>query len=178
MNDLQAVVYQDGIDFFHELESKYIRHSKGLFILTPSGAGKTYYCTKQNEQHWIDGDDLYFDTGAQPIGYEWWNKGPHIINRVEQRCDVITAEAVDRGYWIMGSINYWLKPDAIVLPTLDTLMRQIKQRQNTNYDGGLKSEQIEQLIVHLGIINDWYVKYNVPKFTSIQEAVSSLTVNS
>lgn len=176
MSDLKPVIYEDGSNFFKELEKKFKRHEKGFFILTPSGAGKTYYCKRQNEQNWIDGDDLYFDTGAQPpVEYEWWNMGPHIINRVEQRCDVITAEAVDRGFWVMGSINYWLKPDAIVIPSVDTLMKQIKQRQNEGYDGGLKDEHFEQLIVHIGIIRDWYIKYDVPQYKSIDEAVNSLT---
>ena len=176
MNDFKPLIYSDGSDFFAKLENRFIRHKTGLFILTPSGAGKTYFCKQQVEKNWIDGDDLYFETGAQPpVEYEWWNKGPHVINRVEQRCDVITAEAVDRGFWIMGSINYWLKPDAIVIPTVDTLMSQIKQRQEEGYDGGLKDEHFEQLIVHIGIIRDWFIKYGVPEYKSIGEAVESLT---
>ncbi len=174
--DLQPVIYTSGNDFFDDLKVRFKTHKKGLFILAPSGAGKTYFCDNQKEPHWIDGDQLYFETNAQPpIEYEWWNKGPHIINRVEQRCDVITAESVDRGFWILGSINYWFKPDAIVIPSIDVLMKQIKNREQANYDGGLKEEHFEQLVVHIGIIRDWYIKYGVPEFKSIQEAVDSLT---
>lgn len=174
--DLQSLVFSDGNDFFNELKDKHIAHKKGLFILSPSGAGKTYFYENQKEPHWIDGDQLYLDTNAQPsFEYEWWNKGVHTINRVEQRCDVITAEAVDRGFWILGSINYWLKPDAIVIPPIDILMKQIKSREQTNYDGGLKEEHFEQLIVHIGIIRDWHIKYGVPEYKSIQEAVDALT---
>lgn len=176
MEELKTLIYTDGSDYFSNLENNFKKHKKGLFILTPSGAGKTHFCKQQSDNDWIDGDDLYIETGAQPpIEYEWWNKGPHIINRIEQRCDVITAEAVDQGYWIMGSINYWLKPDAIVIPPIDTLMKQIRQRQIDGYDGGLKEEQFEQLIVHIGIIRDWSIKHNVPEFKSIEDAVSQLT---
>lgn len=174
--NLTPVVFTDGEKYFEDLAEKYRTHEKGLFLLTPSGAGKTYFCDKQQEPHWIDGDQLYFETNAQPpVDYEWWNKGPHIINRVEQRCDVITAEAVDRGFWVMGSINYWLKPDGVVIPPVNTLMNQIKKRQEENYDGGLKEEHFEQLIVHIGIIRDWFLRYDVPEFKSIDKAVESLT---
>jgi len=176
MDGLQTVIFSDGSQFFDDLANRFVKHDRGLFILTPSGAGKTHFCKRQEEQHWIDGDDLYRETGAQPpLEYEWWNKGPHVINRVEQRCDVITSEAIDRGFWIMSSINYWLKPYAIVIPSIDTLMDQIKKRQNEGYDGGLKDEHFEQLIVHIGIIRDWKIKHDVPEFKSIEEAVNFLT---
>ncbi len=172
---LNSVVFTDGTQFFEDLSKQYIQHNKGLFILTPSGAGKTYFCERQQEPHWIDGDQLWYDSEAQPPAeYEWWNKGPHIINRVEQRCDIITAQAVDQGFWVLGSVNYWLKPDAIVIPEVDVLMKQIKQRQASNYDGGLTEEHFEQLIVHIGIIRNWKIQYEVPEFKSIHEAVNSL----
>lgn len=173
---LAPVIFTEGEDFYEDLSKKYIKHEKGFFILSPSGAGKTYFCTNQEEPHWIDGDLLWCDAKAQPpVEYEWWNKGEHVIDRVQQRCDVVTADAVDRGFWILGSVNYWLKPDAIVIPEIDTLMTQIKNREENGYDGGLKSEHYEQLILHIGIIRDWRLKYGVPEFKSMNEAVESLT---
>lgn len=171
---INPTIFTDGSEYFKQLEQKFIRHKKGFFIMTPSGAGKTYFCRKQSEPHWIDGDDLWLETGAMP-NEPWWDQGVDVINRVEQRCDVITASAVDSGYWILGSVNFWLKPDAIVIPTLDVLMKQIKQRQQDGYDGGLKEEHIEQLITHIGIIRDWKIKYDVPEFKTIQSAIEALT---
>lgn len=172
--NLDPIVFADGTDYFNQLEKKYKRHDKGLFIMTPSGAGKTYFCKQQKEPHWIDGDDLWLETGAMPES-AWWDQGAHVINRVEQRCDTITAAAVDSGYWILGSANFWLKPNAIVIPTLDVLMKQIKQREQEGYDGGLKAEHLEQLITHIGIIRDWSIKFGVPEYRSVQEAVEALT---
>ena len=97
-----------------------------------------------------------------------------MIERVEQRCDVITAEAVDAGFWIMGSVCNWFKPDAIVIPEWDTLVAQIRHRQQTNYDGGLTDANLEQLKTHISIIEKWHIDHGVPKFQSIDEAVSTL----
>ncbi len=174
---MKPVTFIENVDFYKDLAGRYATHKRGLFILTPSGAGKTYYCRKQENKEWIDGDDLWVEAKAQPdpLEYQWWEKGGEIINQVEQRCDAITAEAMVRGFWVMGSVNYAFKPDAIVLPKLDALMKRIQQREQEGYDGGLKSEHLEQLITHIGIIRDWRIKYGVPEFETIQEAVDFLT---
>lgn len=130
--------------------------------MTPSGA-ITYFCKKQTEPNWIDGDVLWIDSGAQPP-IEWWNGGVPMIERVEQRCDVVTAQTVDMGLWVMGSVNSWLKPDAIVIPKWETLVERIHARQvSGNYDGGLTDSHLEQLKTHLSIINKWHTDYGVPK---------------
>jgi hypothetical protein len=172
--NIDAVVYTNGESFFNELGKKYIQHPKGLFIMTPSGAGKTYFCSKQTEPHWIDGDPVLSDAGAQPLN-DWWNEGVPVMERVEQRCDVITQQCVDRGFWIMTSINSWLKPDAIVIPEWDVLMGQIANRQQHNYDGGLTSDQHEQLKKGIDIIRKWNTEHDVPLYTSIEEATTALT---
>lgn len=175
--DLNSVIYSDGQQFFDELKQKYRTHEKGLFIMTPSGAGKTYYCKNQSEQDWIDGDDLWVESGAQPSpDTAWWDKGVPVIERVEQRCDVITAQAIDRGFWVMGSVNFWLKPDAIVIPEWDVLIGRIKMRQESGeYDGGMTDAHHEQVRTHIRIISKWNTEHGVPKFTSIEDAVRALT---
>lgn len=142
--------------------------------MTPSGAGKTYFCKRQTEPNWIDGDVLWTDSGAQPM-IEWWNGGVPLIERVEQRCDVVTAESVDLGYWIMGSICFWFKPSAIVIPEWDVLVSNIRSRQTNNYDGGLTEDHLDQLKTHIAIIEKWHTEHGVPKFQSIEAAISSLT---
>lgn len=170
---LDPVVFANGNEYFDRLARDYITHKKGYFIMSPSGAGKTYFCKRQTEPHWIDGDILWLETKAQPE-IEWWNGGVPMINRVEQRCDVITAEAIDRGFWILGSVNYWLQPDAIVIPPWDTLTRHIKARQHGDYDGGLTDAHFDQLKNHIEVITKWHTDYGVPMFESIDEATNAL----
>ena len=171
--DIQNVIFADGSDYFAQLESKYIRHEKGLFIVAPSGTGKTYFTTHQTTQDWIDGDQVLVETGAQP-NTDWWNKGVPVIERVEQRCDVITQQFRDNGYWIMTSINSWLEPDAVIIPDWDILTQRIAHRQENNYDGGLTSEQHEQLKKGIEIIERWHTEKGVPKFSTIEEAIKTL----
>lgn len=172
--NIESVIYADGDAFFGELGKRYIQHPKGLFIMTPSGAGKTYFCTRQREPHWIDGDIVLTDAGAQPKT-DWWNHGVPVIERVEQRCDVITQQCVDKGFWIMASINSWLKPDAIVIPDWEVLTARIANRQQNNYDGGLTSDQHEQLKKGIEIIKKWNTEHGVPLYGSIDEATTALT---
>lgn len=88
--------------------------------------------------------------------------------------DIITVQAKELGFWIMGSANYWLKPDAIVLPHWKTHKKYIKYREENNYDGGATSDKLQQVINHRKVINKW-VNKGVPKFGSIEEAVRELT---
>ncbi len=175
---LKPVIFVEGTAYYKELAHKYTRHENGLFILAPSGVGKTHFCNAQKELHWIDGDELWLGSGAQPpLEEEYWNQGVEVIERVEQRSDVVTADAKSQGFWIMGASCYWLKPDAVVIPDWETHVAYIKHREENNYDGGMKSDQLEQVQRHINIIKNWHKHHNVPMFLSIEEAVSSLTKN-
>jgi len=175
--NLDPVIFCGGEDFFDNLAKKYKTHQKGLFIMTPSGAGKTYFCKRQSEPDWLDGDEVLIASGAQPkVEDKWWDQGVPVIERVEQRCDVITQQCVDRGFWIMNSINFWLKPDAIVIPEWDVLVSNIHKRQKSgNYVGGLTDSHHEQLKISIRIISEWNTKHGVPQFKSIKEAIEHLT---
>jgi hypothetical protein len=103
----------------------------------------------------------------------WWEK-PELILDVEMKCDIITNEAKKLGFWLLGSANYWLKPDAIVLPPWETHIQFIKKRE-LNFDGGARSnpKELAQLKKHRDWILTW-MKEGVPKFDSIEEAVNYL----
>lgn len=162
-------VFCDGEDILKKIKSEYITHSKGFFILAPSGSGKTHFVKSQTTKDWIDGDDLWMATGAQPKT-EWWAQGLEVINEVEQKCDVITKEAKENGLWIIGASNFWLMPDAIVLPNLKTNKKFIIKRENTNYDGGAKSDAFDQLISHRSYMKKLARKNKIPIFKTIEEA--------
>lgn len=150
-----------------------IPHTKGYFILAPSGTGKTYYTSRQIEMHWIDGDALWNAAGAHPQ-VQWWTMGLEMILEVDARSDVITQEAKRLGLWIMGASNNWLTPDAVVLPPLETNIEYIKRREVENYDGGLTSSQIDQLKSHRQHIQEMALAKGIPVFESIDAATAHI----
>jgi len=168
LNENTPISFTDGSTVYKKLAIDYITHKKGFFILAPSGAGKTYFVNNQTDKHWVDGDKLWQVTGAHP-DVAWWKMGLDIINEVDQRSDIITVQAKKLGFWIMGASNFWLKPDAIVIPNWGTHKKYIKQREETAYDGGATTKDFEQVQSHRKVILEWE-KQGVPKFQSIQEA--------
>lgn len=172
---IPPVIFADGSEFYKNVAKKYKTHSKGLFILAPSGAGKTYFCKNQTEPHWIDGDDLWYGAKAHPEG-PWWTEPVAVMNKIDMRCDILTFEAMERGFWIMGASNYWLPPSAIVIPPWETHKTQIARREAHNYDGGATTNNFKQVLGHMEWMKTWRQK-GVPVFESIDQAVSELTRN-
>lgn len=175
-NDLLSLhtplMFSDGSEMYKALSDEYKTHKVGYFILAPSGAGKTYFVTSQKEKNWIDGDDIWTAARAHPEG-EWWLEDISIIDVIDQRCDVVTVEAKALGFRIMGASNYWLIPDAVVIPDWETHQRYVLTREAENYDGGATSKDFERLKKS----REWmsrYKKENVPFFESIDEAVKFL----
>lgn len=162
--------FADAAEEFKQFSADYLIHKKGYFILAPSGVGKTHYMDRQEEKHWVDGDRLWEATNAHPEG-AWWTEPIEIIVEIDQRCDVITAQAIRLGFWIMGASNSWLQPDAIVIPDWEDHVAMIKHREENNYDGGATSDRLEQVKGH----RDWILKWEekgVPRFKSVSEATT------
>jgi hypothetical protein len=153
---------------FTDLSNEYITHSKGLFILAPSGVGKSYYVNHQTEKHWIDGDYLWTISGADYLGDEWDDDFGKVQD-VNKRSDIVTKIAKDKGFWIIGSSNYDLRPDAIVLPDWNTHKQRITKRELDNYDGGAKSADLDGVLQHRKWIAKWE-QMGVPKFASIEKS--------
>ena len=166
------IIYADGTKIYDDIKKEYKTHTKGFFILAPSGAGKTHFIKNQKENHWIDGDCLWESARALPKG-RWWLEGDEVIYILDQRCDVITMQAKKLGFWVMGTSNYWLKPDAIVIPNWKTHKKFIKNREENNYDGGATSKDYDQVLSHRKRIMKWE-KQGVPKFDSVEKAVDYL----
>jgi len=169
-------IFCDGKHVYKEFLDKYIQHKYGLFILAPSGAGKTHFVQHQERMDWIDGDELWTACGAHP-DRAWWTEGDDAIAIIDQKSDVITGEAKRLGLWIIGASNYWLRPDAIVLPEWEQHKAYIKSREETNYDGGATSSDHDQVLGHRAWMEKLAQEKDVPVFSSIQEAVDALCNN-
>jgi hypothetical protein len=169
------LMFADGTETYQKFADEFVTHKKGYFIMGPSGIGKSYYVRRQKvgEKHWVDADQLWRKARAMPMG-PWWEELA-VIEQVEEQCDIVTAQAKRLGFWMLGSACRWLKPDAIVIPDWDTHVGFIKQRE-LNYDGGIKSDQLEQLKNHRNEILGW-ADQGVPKFKSVNQAIDYLVAD-
>lgn len=165
--------FKDGNQAFGKLTKEYKTHKFGLFILAPSGSGKTYFVNNQKEKHWIDGDYLWHVTGVFPDS-SWWAEGLEVINEVEQRADIITIQAKKLGMWVIGTSNFWLMPDAIVLPDWRINKRNIRLREQGNYDGGAKSGDFDQVLFHRKYMKKIAREHKIPIYKTIEEAEAAL----
>lgn len=173
------LVFADGTEFYKKLASEYVTHSKGLFIIAPSGAGKTYYVDNQEVKNWIDGDTLWMAAKAHPKG-EWWLKDLDGINEIERRSDVITEQAKKLGFWIIGVDCYSILPDAVVIPELETHKKYLQIRTNDhNNDGGQTIDRLDSVLRARKYMESFADK-GVPIFKSVEEATGYLasTLNS
>lgn len=163
------LVFSDGTEIYNDLKKEYNTHSKGYFIYGPSGVGKTYFINNQKVKNWIDGDLLWAAAKSFPTG-DWWNWSGEEIDIIERRADVITEQAKRLGFWIIGASSVNVIPDAIVIPDFETHLKYIKYRENNNYDGGIKSDDLEK-IKRNRIYFSRFKENGVPIFKSVDEAV-------
>lgn len=175
LDKVKPVSFVDGKEIFKKFMDEYIVHKKGIFILAPSGTGKTHYVKNQKQKDFIDGDKLWTAAGAHPPTDPWWTMGIDVINQIDQRSDIITMYAKELGLWILGASQYWLKPDGIVIPDWETHKKYILHREQNNYDGGATSNDHDQVLGHIKYMRELAEKENIPVFQSIEEAVEALT---
>lgn len=165
------LVFSDGTKVYNELAKVYKTHSVGYYILAPSGAGKTHFVNSQEEKHWIDGDLLWMSANAHPDG-TWWLEGIDKIQEIARRSDVITEQAKQLGFWVIGADKDTIVPDAIVIPPWDIHKKYIAAREKRNYDGGATSADFGQVLGHRKWIEESCA--GVPKFESVKEAADYL----
>ncbi len=165
-------VFCDGRAIYKKVLKDFIVHKKGLFIVAPSGTGKSYFVNHQKEKNWVDGDVIWKAAGAIPKG-DWWKEGLQRVFEVDQKCDVVTAECMRMGYWILGASYFWLVPDAIVIPDLKTQKRYILDRQKNAYDGGARLDDMKNVLNHRAWLLDQAKQHRIPVFKSIDAACYS-----
>ncbi|HBA37828.1 MAG TPA: hypothetical protein DCY94_03815 [Firmicutes bacterium] len=166
------VMFSDGSIVYDALSIKYNTHENGFFIYGPSGVGKTYFIKHQDTPDWIDGDEIWTACKAFPEG-DWWNLPGEEIEAIEKRADIITEQAKKLGFWIIGASSVNVVPDAIVIPDFETHLKYIKYREEHDYDGGMKSDDLEKIKNNREYFSR-FKSQGVPVFTSVEEAASYL----
>ncbi len=172
MNQDTPVIFSDGTSFYKELSNEFNTHPEGLFILAPSASGKTHFVESQTEKNWIDGDYLWSKANAD-LSSDDWNYSAEAVREINRRSDVITYQAKKLGFWIIGSSNDSLKPDAVVLLPLDKHIEYVKKRQGVPKSNGATEEDLDALLEHRAIIGLWKNE-GVPSFESVQSAADYL----
>ena len=172
MNQDTPIVFSDGTSIYGQLGDEYNTHAKGLFILAPSASGKTYYIENQTQKDWIDGDYLWSITNAD-LSSDDWEYDTEAVKEINRRSDVITYQAKKLGFWIIGSSNDSLKPDAIVLLPVKKHMEYVDKRMESQNFNGARKEDIDALLEHRKTIEQWKSQ-GVPCFESVELAVGYL----
>ncbi len=97
---------------------------------------------------------------------DWWNLSGEEIDAIERRADVITEQVQKLGFWIIGASSVNMVPNAIVMPDFYTHLKYIQYRENHNYDGGMKSDDLEKIKRN----REYFVRFQssgVPIFKSV-----------
>ena len=169
--DKATFKFSNGSKVYKKYDKKYKRHEKGLVILGPPGLGKTTFVRKNEADiiksgqklDWIDQDDLLHE-----LGVDWHfnsnNQDDFRLNYL--RADYITEQSKQLGYWLIGSLFWEYKADAIVIPPWSIHEKYIKNRGDLNPN---MVKQIRKLLFKQA------KQMKIPLFLSIEDAVESLT---
>ena len=163
--------FSDGSKVYKKYDKKYKRHEKGLVILGPPGIGKTTFIRKDENQIWKSGEKLDWidqDDLLHELGVDWhFNSNNQEDFRLNyMRADYITEQSKQLGYWLIGSLFWEYKADAIVIPPWSIHEKYIKNRGDLNPN---MVKQIRKLLFKQA------KQMKIPLFLSIEDAVESLT---
>ena len=163
--------FSNGSKVYKKYDKKYKRHEKGLVILGPPGLGKTTFVRKNEADiiksgqklDWIDQDDLLHELG---VDWQFNSNNQEDFRLNYLRADYITEQSKQLGYWLIGSLFWEYKADAIVIPPWSIHEKYVKKR------GDLNPHMVKQI---RKLLFKQAKQMKIPLFLSIEDAVESLT---
>lgn len=105
------------------------RHTTGYIVLGPPGIGKTRF-VGEHPRAWIDADNIFADLG---IHTKEWHLREHTASEQQQHyeeCDRILENMRTCGLWVIGSLFWEMKADAIVLLDTNVHKQYVQQRHD------------------------------------------------
>ena len=107
-------------------------HENGCIILGPPGIGKTTFVGRYSRQ-WVDADEIF---PALSIHTKEWHTHTH--SKQEQKehylaCDRALGVMRAAGLWVIGSLFWEFKADAIVLIDVFTHKSYVEEREDLNW---------------------------------------------
>lgn len=102
-------------------------HGNGYIILGPPGIGKTTFVGQYPHQ-WVDADEIF---PALELHTEEWHSVEHSEQEQKEHylaCDRALSEMRGAGLWVMCSLFWEFKADAVVLIGVSTHKSYVKER--------------------------------------------------
>ena len=143
------------------LEHQKQRHASGYIILGPPGIGKTTF-VGEHPHTWIDADNIFSDLG---IHTEDWHLSEHTASEQQlhyEECDRALERMRACGFWVIGSLFWDVKTDAIVLLNKSVHAEYVKQREDLDWT---RVEEIVQVLA------DMAQEKAIPVYDTIDAAV-------
>jgi len=173
-----------------EWAKKHVCHRLGAIIFVGSGGGKSTTVRGQEpnsegKTDLVDADLLYRETNAHPCQPKvepkrpipWWDMGNDVIHEVEQRCGLVNAAMVKRGFWALTTSftpdDEYLPVAIVILPWEEHKKRIIEKAGGKYYDGGAKAtdEGFKLVLDHRQWVEKVAKEKNIPVVDSIPAAI-------
>ena len=134
-------------------------HDNGYIILGPPGIGKTTFVGQYPHQ-WVDADEIMPAIG---IHTEEWHSVEHSEQEQKEHylaCDRALGEMRAMGLWVIGSLFWEFKADAVVLIDVSTHKSYVNERRDLCWS------QVEKIS---SILNEIALSKKIPIYKTIED---------
>ena len=137
-------------------------HDQGRIVLGAPGIGKTTFASGNYD--WVDADEIFKDLGVHT---EEWHNVRHNLQEIKNhytQCDELLNIMRNAGLWVIGSLFWEIRADAIVLINEDIHRTYVDKRDD------LKWDQVQKVVRELISLAN---KHNIPTYSTIEQATGT-----